>query len=97
MSKKTVKSPITEDISAKLSASEELVNDAVGRVWKRFESAMDRLEPAQREMLEEFLSGKPLAEVGKSRELTADQTRDCLEHIKREVVQHLRSNCKVRH
>ena len=76
----------------KLAVSEEAVN----QVWSRFQTAMEKLDPSNLEMLQEFLSGSSLADVGKSRNLSVEQTRVCLDQIKREVTQHLRTTIKVR-
>jgi len=71
--------------------------EAVNLVWERFETALEKLDPASMEIFEQFLGGTPVETLGAERELTIAQTQAWLGRIKRQVVTHLRSTCKVRH
>lgn len=73
-----------------------VAEDAVNQVWGKFEAALVKLDADSLELFRGYLDGTPIAKLAEERKLTAEQTQDWLDKVKREVTNSLRSNCKVR-
>jgi len=72
------------------------IEQAAAEVLSRFELAVNSLDTESQDLFRLFLDGETPAELSRRKNLTEGQLREWLASIKREVIQQLRANCKVR-
>jgi DNA-directed RNA polymerase specialized sigma24 family protein len=70
--------------------------DAASRVWKRFEEALEKLDPQSADLFHDYLRGATPAELANRKHLSQEEVQNWIQKIKRDVIQQLRQDCKVR-
>ncbi len=92
---KKQETPFTQDVEELLEKA--TVEEAAADVLSRFERAVDCLDQESKELFRLFLDGKTIPELSQTQNLSEGQLGEWLASIKREVIQQLRVNVKVRH
>ena len=69
------------------------VNNAV---WKKFGEVLSILDPQSLALFERHLEGIPTEVLASESNLSTEETRSLLKQIKKDLIQQLRKNCRVR-
>lgn len=75
---------------------QDLAQTAESAVWKVLSRALGRLEANSRELLKEFLAGKPPAELARARNLPVADVERWLSQAKADLQRELRKGVRVK-
>jgi len=73
------------------------MEEASAAVWKKFEKVLYGMNVDALSILERHLDGMSAYEIGQEKKLTEEEVSTLLKRLKRELIQHLRQECHVRH
>ncbi|MBI4406224.1 MAG: hypothetical protein HY537_18840 [Deltaproteobacteria bacterium] len=66
-------------------------------VWEKLEQALTKFDGQELHLLKGFLSGTSMEELARQNNLTREQVSGWLTKLKRDLIQHLRAQCTMRH
>lgn len=75
---------------------EVLIAEATAAVWKRFEQALQSLDPDSLALFEEYLEGVNVSELATSRSLTEKELETWKDKVKRDLIQTIKNDHPVR-
>ncbi len=87
-------SSLTKDVEKLLETA--TLEEATAEVFSRFDNAIEGLDQQSREIFQLFLAGMSVAEISRNKNLEEKQLVQWMTSIKRDVLNQLRVNCKVR-
>jgi DNA-directed RNA polymerase specialized sigma24 family protein len=91
-------SPYQPDVRTdiELLLQRSVVEEAVSGAWDQFEAALGELEPESLSLLTDFLAGQAPQELATKRGLPLKDIEKWLARAKHQLIQNLRTKCKVR-
>lgn len=85
---------LNEDVEELLQQS--VVAEAQWKALAQLDVAISSLDPADRQMLEAHFNGRTHAELGAQHGISEAEARECLDRIKRGLIQSLKAGILVR-
>lgn len=73
------------------------VEEAHMAVLQKLETALSALESPGQELLRDYLEGCSLEMISQNHQLSLEETQQCVEHMKRQLISQLQRTIRTRH